>query len=122
RFVRQGARARYHADAALAVDVTWHDADLDFVRGDQTWAVRTEQQGLGTGLGHAVFQRHHVAHWNAFGDADCQVEFSFDGFPDRGGSARWRHVDDRHVGAGFFFRFGDIGENRNAFEVFAGFL
>src|SRR5471032_691793 len=118
----QRARTRHHADTTLLVDVAWHDADLDFVRGDQAWAVRTQQQGFGTRLGHAVFQGHHVAHRNAFGDANGQVHLGFDGFPDCGGGAGWRHVDDRHVGAGFFFRFGDVGENWNAFEVFAGFL
>ncbi len=42
RFVGQRAGARDDTDASLAVDVTGHDADLDFVRRDQTGAVGAE--------------------------------------------------------------------------------
>ena len=42
RFVGQCAGATDHTNAAFAVNVTWHDADFDFIRRDQTWAVRTE--------------------------------------------------------------------------------
>jgi hypothetical protein len=81
RFVGQRARTRDDADAALAVDVAGHDADLDFVRRDQARAVGSEQQGLLAALGflglHLVARLEHVAHRDAFGDADRQIEVSF---------------------------------------------
>jgi hypothetical protein len=43
-FIGERARARHHADAALAMDVTGHDADLDFVGRDDAGAVRAQQQ------------------------------------------------------------------------------
>src|SRR3989338_7899785 len=45
RLVSQRAGARYHADAALLVDVPRHDADLDFVRRNQPRTVRPDQYG-----------------------------------------------------------------------------
>ena len=40
RFIGQRARARNHADASFAMDVSRHDADFDFVRRDEAWAIR----------------------------------------------------------------------------------
>ena len=54
-FVGQRAGARNDADAAFLVDVARHDADLHFVRGDETRAVRAEQQGLLAALGFFSF-------------------------------------------------------------------
>jgi hypothetical protein len=45
-FVRQRARTRHHTDAALAVNVARHDADLDFVGRDDAGAVGAQQQRL----------------------------------------------------------------------------
>ena len=42
-FVGQRARARHDADAALAVDVAGHDADLELARRDDARAVRADQ-------------------------------------------------------------------------------
>ncbi len=92
------------ADAALAVDVARHDADLDFIGGDEARAVGAQQQRLLATLGflglHAVAQFEHVADGDAFGDADGQVQVGLDGLPDGGGSARGRHVDHADRGAG----------------------
>ena len=84
RFVGQRARARHHADAALLVDVARHDADLDFVGRDHAGAVGTDQQRLAAL--HPVAGADHVAHRDAFGDADDQIELGIDRLVDRGGA------------------------------------
>lgn len=42
---------------------------------------------------------------DAFGDADDEVEFCFDGFHDGGCGEGWRDVDDRGVAVGRFLGF-----------------
>ena len=125
-FVSQRAGTRDHADAALAVNVAGHDADLDFFRGDQTGAVGAEQQralAAGSFLGlHAVAHFEHVTHRNAFGDADRQVQVGFYRLPDGSSGAGRRHIDHRHRSAGGLCGLAHVGVNRDAFEVFAGFL
>src|SRR5690606_9411936 len=69
-FISQGTRTRNDADAAFLVDVTRHDADLDFVWRNQAWAVWSEQQGFFAF--HACFGTNHVAYWNTFGYANHQ--------------------------------------------------
>src|SRR5690606_13316852 len=121
-FVRERARATDDADAALAVDVAGHDADLDFVGGDEAGAVRAQQQRLAVLGLHAVLHVEHVAHGNAFGNADDQVELGFDGFPDGGRGARGRNIDDRNGGARFVLGVLDATVDGHAFEIFAGAL
>ena len=108
------------------MNVAWHDADLDFFGRDQAGAVGAEQQralAAGSFLGlHAVAHFEHVADRNAFGDADRQVQVGFHSFPDGGGCACWRHIDHRHRGACGLGGLAHVGVNRDAFEVFAGFL
>jgi hypothetical protein len=86
RFIGQRARAADHADAALAVDVARHDADLDLVGRDRARAVGAQQQRLlaaGGFLGlHLVAHLEHVLDGDAFGDADGQVQVGFHRFPD----------------------------------------
>ena len=62
-----------------------HDANLDFLRRDETRAVRTEQQRLLTaskifGL-HAVTHFEHVTHRNALSDANRQIQIGVHRFP-----------------------------------------
>ena len=108
------------------MNVAGHDADLDFFGRDQAGAVGAEQQralAAGGFLGlHAVAHFEHVANRNAFGDADRQVQVGFNSFPDGGRSACGRYIDDRHRSAGGLCGLAHVGVNRDAFEVFAGFL
>src|SRR5580765_299943 len=120
--VGQRAGTGYHADAAFFMDVARHDANLDFVRCDQTRAVGTQQQCLAAGLGHAVLQHQHVAHRNAFRDTDDQIQSGFDSFPDSSSCARRRHIDHRNIGAGCLPGLGNMRENGNAFEFFISFF
>ena len=99
------------------MDVTRHDADLDFVRGDQTRAIGSEQQRLlaasrffGT---HAVAHFQHVPNRDAFGDTDRQIEVCFNSFPDGGCSASWRNINDRNGRPGFRSSFLDRSVNWN---------
>src|ERR1019366_7925183 len=119
RFIGQRARARNDADASLLVDVAGHDADLDFVRCDDTGTVRSDQNALLVLLAHAVLDFDHVTHRYAFGDADHQVQVGIDRLPDRRGCKRRRNVDHRGVGARFLLRLLDAGVDRNAFEILA---
>jgi hypothetical protein len=126
-FIGERAGARDDADAALAVDVAGHDADLDLVGRDQAGAVGAQQQRLLAALGflglHLVAHFQHVAHRDAFGDADRQVQVGFDGFPDRRGGARGRHVDHGHGGAGLLLGgFLHRGEDRDVEDLLAGLL
>ena len=108
------------------MNVTGHDADLDFLRGDQTWAVGAQQQSSLAASrffgAHSIAHFKHVTHWNAFGDADGQVEVGFDGFPDGCSCAGGRHINDRHrsacVGSSLF----DRGVNGDVEDGFARFF
>src|SRR3989344_2328484 len=125
-FVRQRAGARDHADATLAVDVAGHDADLDLFGRDQAGAVGAQQQGLlaaGRFLGlHLVAHHQHVAHGDAFGDGDDQVQVGLDGFPDGVSGTSGRHVDDGHGGAGLLRRFLHRSVDGDVRELLAGLL
>ena len=125
-FIGQRAGAADHADAALAVDVAGHDADLDFFRRDQAGAVRAQQQGALAACGflglHAVANFQHVTNRDAFGDADRQIQVGLDGFPDGSGGAGRRHIDHRHRGAGFRSRFLDRCVNRDVKNPLARLL
>jgi hypothetical protein len=86
------------------VDVAGHDADFDFIGGDQAGAVGAEQQGLFAAccfLGaHFVAHFEHVFDRNAFGNANGQVQVGFDRFPNGGGRAGRRHINHRNRGTG----------------------
>src|SRR5436189_84312 len=63
------------------MDMPGHNADLDFVGGDNAWAIRAHEPGplaLHLGLG-----ADHVAHRDALGDANHQVEVRFHRLVDR---------------------------------------
>src|SRR5882672_2125678 len=120
RLVGQRARARHHADAPFLVDVTGHDADLDLVGRDQAGAIRPDEPSA-LPL-HLVLGADHVAHRDALGDADHEVEVGLDRLVDRLSGERRRHVDHRDVGAGLLFGFPDGREDRDALVGFSGFL
>ena len=120
RLVGERARARHHPDRASSVDVPRHDADLDLVGRDHARAVRADQQRA-LAL-HAVLGADHVAHRDALGDADHQIQVGLDRLLDRLRGERRRHVDHRDVRAGRFLGIGDRPEDRNAFEVLARLL
>jgi hypothetical protein len=64
----------------------------------------------------------HVAHRDAFGDADGQVQVGFHRFPDGGSGARRRHVDHGHGGAGLLRGFLDGGVDGDVEDRLAGLL
>src|SRR5437773_10777894 len=100
------------------MDMPGHNADLDFVGGDNAWAIRAHEPGplaLHLGLG-----ADHVAHREALGDANHQVEVRFHRLADRLSGERRRNVDDRHRRPGLLLRLLHRGEDRNALEGLAG--
>ena len=110
--------------AAFAVDVAGHDADLDFVGRNQAGAIGAEQQCLLAAPGllglHLVAHHEHVAHWNAFGNADRQIEIGFHSLPDRIRCACRRYVNHRNCCAGFGLGFLHGRINRDVKNLFAG--
>src|SRR5690606_34936354 len=116
------ARTAHNADTALGMDMARHDADLDFVGRDETWAVGPQQQSLSVLGAHTIANHHHVANWNAFSDANDQIQVRLDGFPDCVGGTRWRHVNDRNRSARCVFGVLHAGVDWDAFEIFTRFL
>ena len=117
--VSEGAGARDHADRAFFVNVAGHDADFDFVRGDDAGAVGANQDRLGRA--HCGAHGYHIERRNAFGDAHDDFDPGGERFFDRGGGERRRDINHRHVGAGFFFGGGDRIKNGHAFDFAAAF-
>ena len=104
------------------MNMTGHDANLNFVRRNQTGAVRAKQKRFALHLRHAVLDLKQVAHGDAFGDANDQVQLGFNAFPNGGSGTCGRHIDHRHIGAGLCLRVFDRGKNRNTLEIFTGFF
>src|SRR5690606_36805698 len=90
-FIGKRARARYNTHRALLEDIARHDADLAFFRGQDAGAVRSKQARLRAF--QTLLDANHVHDRNAFGDADDETDFSFDGLDDRIGCTCWRNID-----------------------------
>src|SRR5690606_2063949 len=52
---------------------------------------------------HAITHDEHVAHWDAFGNADHQIQIGLNGFPNGVSRPSWGHIDDRNRGASGVF-------------------
>jgi hypothetical protein len=96
-FVGQGAGTGNDAYFAWQVNVTWHDADFAFARGDHAWAVRADQGN--TQLVALNFSVQHVQGRNAFGDANDQLDAAERRFQDGVFAERSRNVDNAGGGA-----------------------
>src|SRR5258708_8722052 len=75
RLISERARARHNSHATLFMDVPGHNADLDFVGGDDAWAIRPH--GPGPLAPHLVFGADHVAHRHAPGDPHHEIHIPF---------------------------------------------
>ena len=73
------------------MDVAGHDADLAFVRRDDTGAVGSDQPRLRARK--RALHLDHVEHRNALGDADDQRQFGVDRLQNGVGRVGRRHVD-----------------------------
>ena len=117
RFIGQGAGTANHTNASFAVDVTRHDADLDFVRRNQTRTVGTQQQRVFATCchprAHPVAHFQHVTHRDSLSDTDRQVKVGLHRFPYSGRGTCWRHVNHRRGGTGLCCRFLDRGKDRD---------
>src|SRR5262249_47913146 len=78
RFVGQCPAARNYANAPWFMNVTWHDADLARVGGDDSRTVRSDQSR--PSAAHECSHPHHVHHGNSFGDANHKIDICIDGF------------------------------------------
>ncbi len=104
-FVREGTGAGDDANAAGFVNVSGHDADFALTGGDDAGAVRPDQAGF-IALVEALAHFGHIPDGDAFGDANDEWDFGFDGFENRvGGEGGW-HVDDGYVGSVLLDGFG----------------
>ena len=118
RLVGEGAGTRNDADVALLVNVARGDADaaaaggvLAGAGGDDAGAVGADEARFRAG--HGPFHPHHVAHWNAFGDCNHQLEAGVHAFEDGIGGEGRGHEDRGHGCAGGHSRLGDRVEDRN---------
>src|SRR5580700_349174 len=99
RLVGQGARARDDADAASAMNVAGHDANLAFVGSDDPRAVRPDQRTLRAV--ERAFHPHHVEDRDTLGDAHHQLDARIYRFENRIGGEGRRHIDHGRGGACF---------------------
>src|SRR6267378_3359879 len=117
RFISQRPGARHDSHRPLLVDVARHDADLDLVGRDHAGAVRPdEQRSLAL---HAVLGADHVAHRDAFGDADHQVQVRVHRLVDRRGGERGWNVDHGDGRAGGLSCIFHRAIDRKAVEILA---
>ncbi|KAF5294507.1 hypothetical protein FQA39_LY19341 [Lamprigera yunnana] len=125
-FIRQGARAADHADAAFFVDVAGHDADLDLSERVRRGALGPASRVFlppAASLARILLRTSsHVRHGDAFGDADRQIQVGFQRFPDGSGCACGRHVDHGDGGAGFLGGVFDGAEDRDVENLLARLL
>ena len=95
-----------------------HDANFDFFRGNQPWAIGTQQQRIlatsGNAGTHFVTHFKHVAYRNAFGNTNCQIEFRLDCFPNSRSCPRRRDINHRHGRTGLDGSLLDRSEDRYA--------
>src|SRR5580704_19214102 len=119
RFIRKGARARYHADLARLVDVAGHDPDLALARRDDTGAVGADKPRLLPA--QVALDLDHIEDGDAFSDAYYQLDPGIRGFHDRIARERWRNIDHADVASGCLARLLDGVENRDPFEARSAF-
>src|SRR5210317_660380 len=96
-FVRQRTRTRYDANAAFLVNKARHDADLAFLRRDDSRTVWANQAAL------VFLQRRldldHVVDRNPFGNADDQIDTTIGCFEDRISRKRRWHINHADIRA-----------------------
>ena len=127
RLIGERAASADDADVARLVDVAGGDADaaaavgiLACAGGDDAGAVRADEPGCRS------FDRgldfNHVAHGDALGDGDDQLEPGIDCLEDGVGGERRRNKNRGGGGAGFAGGLGDAVEDRDGVLKFlAGF-
>ena len=92
------------------MDVAGHDADLALARLDNTGTVGSDESRLRDALHHRL-HLDHVESRDALGDADDEVNLSFNSLRDGLGSERWRHVDHTSLSASFLDSLGNGAED-----------
>src|SRR5688500_5070868 len=102
------------------MNVTRHDADLDFVGRNDAWTVRSYQSRFSSF--HPVAGAYHIAHGDTFCDTDYQVQFRIHRFIDCRCGKRRRYIDYGNGRPCCLLCFLYRGENRNAVKVLAPFL
>src|SRR6476660_3991366 len=121
--VAERARARDHADIALKIDVTRHDAEHGLAGADDAGAVRAHQhRALLFGIAVEVaLHSHHVLRRDAVGDRADQLYAGVGGFHDGVGAEGRRHEGDAGGGSGRLHRFLHGVEHRQALMLGAAF-
>src|SRR6185437_4582498 len=112
RFVGQSTGARDDTDGALLVNEARHDADLAFLRRDDTRTVGADEARRGAGQ-HRLHP-HHVVDGHTFGDADHQLDAGVGRLENGVGRTRRGHVDHAGGGTRLFHRILDRIEHGQA--------
>ena len=82
------------------MNVTRHDADFAFARGDNAWAVRADHANASFVQLH--FHGQHIQGRDTFGDGDNQLNARVDSLQNGVFAERRRNVDDGRSRAGGF--------------------
>ena len=116
--VRESARARDEADAALAEHLRRDDADVGDTRRERARAVGPEQRRAAGA--HVTVELQHVVGGDALGDAHDRGHAGVDRLVDRVGGEARRHEHHRRVRGTLVDGVGHGVEDRDAVDVLAG--
>src|SRR2546426_5536730 len=92
-----------------------HDANLRFIDSDHAGAVWSDQADIFAT--ERALDLDHVVDWNAFGDANDQLDAGIGSFQDRIGTKRRGHKDQRGVTLGLLHSITHRIENRNTLDL-----
>ena len=92
------------------MNMTGHDTNLAFIRGDHAGTVRSHQSGCR--VFEHTFDPDHVQHRNAFGNTNHQRKACVDRFEDCVRRKGRRNIDDGCIGACDGYGFVDGVKNR----------
>mmetsp|Transcript_50576 Transcript_50576/g.100669 ORF Transcript_50576/g.100669 Transcript_50576/m.100669 type:complete len:252 (+) Transcript_50576:220-975(+) len=119
--ISESAGPADNTDLAWLVNVAGHYAHLALSWLDDARAIRPNEAAFV--LTHeSMLDLHHVLLWNAFGNADNERNFSFEGFHHcRCSSRRW-DIDHGGIAISFFLRLRSIGKDGQIQVCGAGLL
>src|SRR6266852_5414622 len=89
-FISERPATRHDSDAALGVNVGWHDSDLALARRYDTRAVRTYQPS--SAIAQIIEDANHIESGYSFGYADSECKARVGCFHDRIRCERWRNI------------------------------
>ena len=118
-FIRERTGTRYDAYFSRKVNMTRHNTDLAFARGDHAGAVGTYQTHAQLVTAHLGFK--HIQRGDAFSNTHNQLDAAVRRFEDRILTEGCRHVDNRSIRASGGHRIGYRIEYRQTQVLLSAF-